>query len=88
MSRVYLVQTLYIAYMLAIVSGSFVQYVGLVYMCMSWGRDEYAKSPIKHDALTQCWYNVEPASQTLVQQCTNIVSVYRADWGCYVCTVK
>ena len=35
---------------------------------------------ILSDTLAQCWFNVGPASQTMVQHLTNIGSVYRADW--------
>ena len=36
--------------------------------------------PSKHGTLTQCWFNVGPASQTLVQQWTSIGSMSRAHW--------
>ena len=43
----------------------------------------------KHDTLTQCWLNVGPASQTMVQHWTIIGSVYRVYWAwCNQSTIK
>ena len=36
--------------------------------------------PSKHDTLKQCWFNVGPASQTVGQHLTNIVSMRRVFW--------
>ena len=38
-----------------------------------------------HDALTQCWFNVGPASQKMAQDWSDIGSVYYADWVSIVC---
>ena len=46
------------------------------HLLTSWGT---RRRPRKHDTLTQCRFNVGPASQTIVQHWTNIGSVYRVD---------
>ena len=38
------------------------------------------KHPSRHDTFKQCWFNVDPALQTVGQHYTNIVPMCRVCW--------
>ena len=38
-------------------------------------------TPNKHETFVKQWYNVGPASSTLVQHCTNVIQMFCVCWA-------
>ena len=65
------------------------RHYGLPNVPNSWATNEPSLSmslcvsqvPGRHETLTQCWFNVGPASATLAQHLSNIGSMFMCKWG-------